>query len=128
MPGEQFLVPNLPVRDVPASQAFYRDVLGFRVNWIWDDNFGSVGNGEIALFLYESAEPAPVICSIFLDDVEGFYDRCRERGAEIVSELELKPWGVREFSLRDPDGNIFRIGRGEQPSTELAEFTIEGAR
>lgn len=118
----QFLVPQLPVRNVPVSQAYYRDVLGCTVHWLWEDNFGSVGNGEIEVFLYESDRPCPAVCSVFVDAVESLYEEYRERGADIVSELELKPWGVREFSVRDPDGNVFRIGRGEEPVARIPEF------
>ena len=35
----------------------------------------------------------------------------------------MKPWGVREFSVRDPGGNILRIGQGEEPISEIEEFT-----
>ena len=118
----EFLVPNLPVRDVPAAQEWYREVLGLGINWIWEDNFGSVGRDQVELFLYESNDPRPGICSVFVDDVDSIYERARERGGEIASELELKPWGVREFSIRDLDGNILRIGRGEQ-APESERFT-----
>jgi catechol 2,3-dioxygenase-like lactoylglutathione lyase family enzyme len=112
------VIPNLPVRDVPAAQEWYRDTLGLDVNWIWEDNFGSVGSGFVELFLYESNDPKPVICSVFVDDVDAVFERGRERGGEIISELELKPWGVREFSIRDPDGNVLRIGRGGAEARE----------
>jgi catechol 2,3-dioxygenase-like lactoylglutathione lyase family enzyme len=120
----EFLVPNLPVRDVPAAQEWYRDTLGLGINWLWEDNFGSVGMDRVELFLYESDEPKPVICSVFVDHVEAIYERARERGGEIASELELKPWGVREFSIRDPDGNVLRIGHGEGEPAEADRFTV----
>jgi catechol 2,3-dioxygenase-like lactoylglutathione lyase family enzyme len=113
------LVPNLAVRDVPASQAYYRDVLGARVNWIWDDTFGSVCLGPHEVFLYRSEDPHPAICSVFVDDVDWVHTDVRSRGAEVVEELGLRPWGVREFSVRDPDGNVFRIGTlGAGPAEE----------
>jgi catechol 2,3-dioxygenase-like lactoylglutathione lyase family enzyme len=124
MAAWEFLAPNLPVRDVPAAQRWYEDVLGLGINWIWEDNFGSVGRDHVELFLYESDERWPVVCSVFVDDVEGVCDRARQRGGEIVSELELKPWGVREFSVRDPDRNVLRIGRGEQDVADAPELTI----
>lgn len=117
----ELLVPNLAVRDVPAAQARYRDTLGFGVNWIWEDNFGSVGRDRVELFLYEEDEPKPGICSIFVDDVEEIYERCRPSGC-VVSEL--KPWGVREFSVKDPDGNVFRIGHSEERPAERERFTV----
>lgn len=119
----EFLVPNLPVRDVSAAQDWYRDTLGFGINWIWEDNFGSVGMDRVELFLYESDDPKPGICSVFVDDVDAIYEHARERGGEIASELELKPWGVREFSIRDPDGNVLRIGRGDGEPAEAEKFT-----
>jgi catechol 2,3-dioxygenase-like lactoylglutathione lyase family enzyme len=124
----QFLVPNLPVRDVQAAQEWYRDTLGLGINWLWEDNFGSVGADCVELFLYESDEPRPVICSVFVNDVEEIYERARERGGEIVSELESKPWNVREFSVRDPDGNVLRIGTGvDEPAASEEVTTVEQA-
>ena len=118
-------MPNLPVRDVPAAQRWYREVLGFEINWIWNDDFGSVGGDRVELFLFESDDPKPAICSLFVDDVDLVYDGVRERGGEIVSALELKPWDVREFSVRDPDGNVFRIGAGGTKSIrEIPQFTV----
>jgi catechol 2,3-dioxygenase-like lactoylglutathione lyase family enzyme len=118
----EFLVPNLPVRDVPAAQEWYRDTLGLGINWIWEDNFGSVGIDHVELFLYESDEPRRMICSLFVDDVGAIYERACERGGEIASELELKPWGVREFSIRDPGGNILRIGQNQGNPAEAERF------
>lgn len=119
----QFLVPNLAVRDVPAAQAWYRDTLGLKANWIWEDTFGSVGMDRIELFLYESDDARPGICSVFVEDVEAVYERCRP-DANVVSELELKPWGVREFSVQDPDGNVLRIGHSEDEVAEPEKFTF----
>jgi catechol 2,3-dioxygenase-like lactoylglutathione lyase family enzyme len=118
-----FLVPELPVRDVRAAQEWYRDVLGLGVNWLWEDTFGSVGQDGVELFPTVAPDRGPVTCCVFVDDVEAVYERCRERGADVCAELELKPWGVREFSVRDPDGNVFRIGRGET-TTDDARFTV----
>ena len=108
----QSVAPNLPVPDVPAAQEWYRTVLGLEIKWIWEDDFGSVGRVSLEVFLYESDDPKGVICSLFvdLDDLHAVYERCREQGGEVVSELERKPWGLQEFSVRDPGGNVLRIG------------------
>ena len=122
----QSCVPQLPVRDVPASQAWYADVLGLEVNWLWEDNFGSVGRDYVELFLYESDGTRPVYVSLFVDDVDEVYAGCRERGGEIASELELKPWNVREFTLRDPDGHLLRIGQPVEDPVPRPEFSFPG--
>jgi catechol 2,3-dioxygenase-like lactoylglutathione lyase family enzyme len=123
-----FCVPIFAARDVAAAQAWYRDVLGLGVNWIWKGDFGSVGMDHVELFLYESAEPQPGMCSIFVDDVDVVHAHAAEHGAEIVNPLENKPWNVREFSVRDPDGNVLRIGTSVPAEAAPAEFTFpEGA-
>jgi catechol 2,3-dioxygenase-like lactoylglutathione lyase family enzyme len=119
----QFLVPNLAVRNVPAAQRWYKETLGLRVAWIWEDSFGSVAKDHVELFLYESDDPKPATCSLFVDDVDEIYGRCHPTGS-VVSELELKPWGVREFSVEDPDGNLLRIGHSEGEASEPERFTF----
>jgi uncharacterized glyoxalase superfamily protein PhnB len=123
---EQAVVPNLAVRDVPAAQRHYRDVLGADVNWIWDDTFGSVCLQDVEVFLYKADEARPAVCSIFVEDVDAIHSELRGRGAEIVEELGLRPWGVRAFSVADLDGNVFRIGRlGAGPAEEHRFTTFE---
>ena len=42
-----------------------------------------------------------------LRGIDGLYEQCQEEG--IVHEnapLEEKPWGFREFAVRDHDGNL----------------------
>jgi catechol 2,3-dioxygenase-like lactoylglutathione lyase family enzyme len=119
-----FCVPIFPARDVPVAQAWYRNVLGLGVNWIWQDDFGSVGQDCVELFLYESTEPQPGMCSVFVDDVDVVHAHAVERGAEIVSPLEDKPWNVREFSVRDPNGNVLRIGTSVPAEAPPPEFTF----
>jgi catechol 2,3-dioxygenase-like lactoylglutathione lyase family enzyme len=120
----QGVVPQLPVRDVEASQRWYSDVLELGINWLWEDNFGSVGMDHVELFLYASDDRRPVYVSLFVDDVDAVYDACRARGGEIASALELKPWNVREFSLRDPDGHILRIGTNVDADVVPEELTV----
>jgi hypothetical protein len=40
------------------------------------------------------------------------YDRCARAGLDTLQPPEDKPWGVREFGLRHPDGHVLRIGTG----------------
>ena len=95
-----FCVPIFPARDVSAAQAWYRDVLGLGVNWIWKDDFGSVGQDHVELFLYASSEPQPGMCSIFVDDVDAVHahaagarrrDREPARGQALERPRVLRP-------------------------------------
>jgi catechol 2,3-dioxygenase-like lactoylglutathione lyase family enzyme len=122
--GWDFLVPQLPVRDVPAAQRWYAEKLGCEPSWIWEDTFGAVTNGEIEVFLIKEDKPQPVTCCVFVADVDSVYADYRERGAEICSDLESMPWNVREFTVRDPDGNMFRVGTSVEAAEWPHEITI----
>jgi uncharacterized glyoxalase superfamily protein PhnB len=104
------VVPQLPVTDLAATQAWYRDVLGFEIAWASSD-FGAVWLDRVELFFARVARPSPAVClCVRVDDADALYKRYRENGARIVSELEDKPWGMREFTLEDPNGHRLRIG------------------
>ena len=45
------VIPQFGVRDVPAAQRWYRDVLGLELNWLREDDFGSVGRDLVEIFL-----------------------------------------------------------------------------
>lgn len=54
-------------------------------------------------------------CYIRVGDVDSFHRSCSS--AQLPSSsiprmdaLEDKPWGLREFAIVDPDGNLIRIG------------------
>ena len=107
----QTITPQLPVSDVEATQRYFRDVLGFEIAWARGDAFGAVLAGTTEIF-FAKAEQPPVgaICCVRVDDADSLFAIYRERGADIVEKIESKPWGMREFAIRDPNGHVFRIG------------------
>jgi uncharacterized glyoxalase superfamily protein PhnB len=102
-------VPELPVADVERAQRYYRDVLGFAVGWLYPGKeIGSVSRGHVAIFfrrrqgLFE-----PAVHWVFAQDIDATYEELRSSGAKIVEPLETKPWGLRQFTVEDLDGNRF---------------------
>lgn len=66
----------------------------------------------VPLFGDGSAEPAAnrsVIVEFIVEDVDGEYERLRERVAEIVTPPTTMPWGNRALLFRDPDGNLVNL-------------------
>lgn len=111
-----FVTPELPVADVRATQTYYRDVLGFRIAWVYEERYGAVYNGRTEIFL--RYEPGPIERACVFVRVESA-DRVladyRERGAKIVEEIASQPWGMREFTVEEPNGHRFRIGHSCGP-------------
>lgn len=101
--------PELPVADVERAQEHYRDALGFEIGWLEPGkNIGSVSRGDIAIFLRRRSEPFDAAVNwIFAKDIDATYEELRASGARIVEPLEMKPWGLRQFTVEDIDGNRF---------------------
>jgi len=103
--------PALPVRDVRAAQEYYRDRLGFEIGWHHEEGrIGAVSHGRCAIFLRESDdETQPAIFWVFTEDVDDAHEELGRLGADIIEPVEDKPWGLRQFSVRDLSGNVFHF-------------------
>ncbi len=108
----------LAVHDVRKSAAFYVDTLGFQITadlggWIF------VGKDNCTIMLGECPcdRPAGELGShgyfgyLRVDDVDGYYKRVKDNGASLLSEVADKPWGMREFGVKTPDGHRIMIGQ-----------------
>jgi predicted enzyme related to lactoylglutathione lyase len=102
-------VPELPVADVERAQQHYRDALAFDIGWLAPDKtIGAVSRGDAAIFFRQRQAPfEPAVHWIFAPDIDGTYGELKSSGANIVDPLERKPWGLRQFTVRDLDGNLF---------------------
>ena len=107
--------PILDVESVEASMEHYVAKLGFTRNWDWPDDaedktFGSVANGDVAIFLAETKPPIkPTWVFYDVNDADTVHAAYVESGAKIREAPNDKPWGSREFLAEDLDGNILRI-------------------
>ncbi|NYF88179.1 VOC family protein [Tunturiibacter empetritectus] len=102
-------VPELPVADVERAQQRYRDVLGFEIGWLEPDKgIGAVSRGKAAIFFRKRKLPFdPAVHWMFANDIDATYQELKSSGAKIVDPLEKKPWGLRQFTVMDLDGNLF---------------------
>ena len=104
------------VADVAVSIAYYRDVLGFAVEFEWGApvSYACLCRDEVALQLAASElaeRPAgQSALSIFVADVDALYAELLARGARITAPLADRPYGMRDFNALDPDGNTLVFG------------------
>lgn len=111
-----FVTPELPVADVRATQAYYRDVLGFRIAWLYEESYGAVYNGKTELFLRRESGPIERCCVfVRVANADRVLADYRERGVKIVAEIASQPWGMREFTIEENNGHRFRIGHSSGP-------------
>ncbi|NND17973.1 MAG: glyoxalase/bleomycin resistance/extradiol dioxygenase family protein [Silicimonas sp.] len=103
--------PELPVRDVRGAQEHYRDQLGFGIAWHNEaERIGAVRREECILFLREVDDGRPPAnVWIFVEDVDAVHRDAAQRGADIEEDPADKPWGLRQFTVRDAYGNRLNI-------------------
>ncbi|MEV6287352.1 glyoxalase superfamily protein [Kribbella sp. NPDC051770] len=109
--------PVLFVADVEASATYYRDLLGFRIDFLHGKPpfYGSVSRDGATLHLKFVHEPvfAPgvaereglIMAFVETPSVRDLYAEYLAAGAEIVQKLTKQLWGGTDFIVRDPDGN-----------------------
>jgi catechol 2,3-dioxygenase-like lactoylglutathione lyase family enzyme len=110
-------IPDIRTLNLPASRAFYEDIIGFKVAM---EHAGMLIlasatqpkqqvtlNGDTA-----DARPLPPGFSVdvgYPDSVTDIHARAVAEGATIIEPLEDKPIGIRRFSLLDPNGTRVTI-------------------
>jgi catechol 2,3-dioxygenase-like lactoylglutathione lyase family enzyme len=123
----------LPHDDADASLAFYRDTLGFEVRneveygglrW---NTVGPPDQPGTSIVLYPPtatpgltdderrtiaemmAKGTYASINLATADLDGAFERVQAGDAEVVQEPTDQPYGVRDFAVRDPAGNLIRI-------------------
>ncbi len=123
----------LPHSDPDLSLAFYRDTLGFEVRndvgyagmrWV---TVGPANQPDTSIVLFPPGATPGVTDDekrtisemmakgsfgtllLATHDLDGTFEQVQATGAEIVQEPIEQPYGVRDYALRDPAGNLIRI-------------------
>lgn len=116
-------MPTLPSRDLHATLAFYRR-LGFENRGAppeqWDYLIVGRGTIELHFFLDRDVDPLTTSagCYLRLEDVDAVYAEWLSLGIEydpatgsrLQGPVEETDYGMREFALVDPNGNLIRAG------------------
>jgi predicted lactoylglutathione lyase len=111
--------PEVPVADLPAAVAYYRDKLGFNIDWGEDGGeFAGVSRGDTRMFMTTPAFRSrpdfrgPIVLWLNLDnraEIDALHDEWAKAGAIIAGPPQAMPWKLYEFLAQDIDGNYFRV-------------------
>lgn len=113
------IMPEFPVDDVPGAVAYYRDVLGFTINYAQHD-IGVMDRDQVRLLLIARTARHRGIgsCYIYVQSADTLHAELRAAGANVLDDPVSRPWGLREFHVRDLEGNQITFGQpfeGEPP-------------
>ncbi|AXY73294.1 hypothetical protein D3H65_04560 [Paraflavitalea soli] len=101
------IMPTFPLTNVPAGVAYYRDVLGFSVNYQQHD-LGVMDRDSIRIILTVRTAQTTGIgsCCVYIYNADALYEELLAKGANLPSPPVSQPWGLREFTAIDPEGNV----------------------
>ena len=111
-PGLRTALPELPFDNVPAAVAYYRDVLGFRINYQQQD-LGVMDRDAITVLLISRTEQHRGIGSFsaYVEDADALHEELQAKGADVDGPPVSHPWGLRDFRVVDPEGNLIRFAQ-----------------
>jgi uncharacterized glyoxalase superfamily protein PhnB len=108
----------LAVKDLAVETAYYIENLGFERDFTvpgWE--FLSFGDFKVMLgecadeMTAEATGNHSWFAHALIENVDEVYHELIDRGATILSRIENKPWGIREFSVVTPDGHRIVYGQ-----------------
>lgn len=106
-----FTIPIFKTTSLDATEAFYH-ALGFRTNARYD-GYLTMGTDEVELHFVTEEDvplyPRSAYCRV--TGVDEWFARAQALGAQyLLNKPTNQPYGIREFSLKDPAGNILHLG------------------
>jgi catechol 2,3-dioxygenase-like lactoylglutathione lyase family enzyme len=110
------IAPQFLVDDLDRAIAYYRDKLGFEVDFVYESFYASVTRDGFAIHLKHAPKLAAdreyrkqnehLDAYISVSGVGDLFNELERRGARMIKSLEKEPWGCVDFYVEDIDGYI----------------------
>jgi uncharacterized glyoxalase superfamily protein PhnB len=114
------VVPVFLVDDVLATVSYYRDVLGFEIDFVYGEppTYGSVSRDDAVLNFRKSDPPGRrngviragpgngIDAYVVVSGVDSLCDEYRANGALVITSPLPQDYGMKEFKLEDTNGYI----------------------
>jgi PhnB protein len=141
--GYPVVSPYLCVDGATAAIQFYGEVLGATERMRMPAPGGKVGHAELQIgdsvimvsdefpemgqLSPRSVGGSPVVISVYVDDVDGVFERAQQAGAEVVRPPEDQFYGDRAAQFNDPFGHRWSVATHieDVPPDEMAKRVTE---
>jgi uncharacterized glyoxalase superfamily protein PhnB len=110
------IAPQFLVDDLDRAIAYYRDRLGFTLDFQYECFYASVSRDGLAIHLKLAAKLTEervhrkqnehLDAYVAVSGVRALFDELQARGAEIIKPVEERPWACADFYVEDQDGYI----------------------
>jgi len=108
----------LAVHDLATSVDYYTRILRMAIDFT-APGWAFLSRGSFRLMLGECADAMPAhetgdhsyFVYVTVEGIDEFYGELAGNGAVLIQKLSDKPWGMREFGVRTPDGHRIMFGQ-----------------
>jgi uncharacterized glyoxalase superfamily protein PhnB len=110
------IIPQFLVDDLDRAIAYYRERLGFDLDFVYDSFYASVTRDGFAIHLKHADKLAAdrahrkqnehLDAHVSVSNIRSLFSELQERGASVIRPLEQRPWACLDFYVEDPDGYI----------------------
>lgn len=101
------------VKDLDASLKFYTEILGFTEDFRFGE-YAGLKHGDVLVHLSQNhpdmRPPGSGAIYIFCDEVDDYYQSILSKGVKTRTQLADWPYGMRDFTAYDIDGNQLSFG------------------
>jgi uncharacterized glyoxalase superfamily protein PhnB len=130
-PIRSSVIPGMQYRNAPKAIEWLCSVFGFEKHAVYPGPGNTIMHAELTLgggmiMLGSINRDTPYSrfvkhpdeiggaetrgASLIVNDADAVYARAKAAGAEILLDIEDKPYGGRGFTCRDPEGYIWNVG------------------
>jgi uncharacterized glyoxalase superfamily protein PhnB len=113
-----YISPTLAVNDMKRTIEFYENSLGFKLGICFPDinnpEYSDLSrDGLVLMFIptrnidISKEEKLGIGVNLYLQidgDIDAYYQELKKRGVNITRDIKDEPFGIRDFTIEDPDG------------------------
>ena len=110
------IAPQFLVDDLDRAIAYYRDKLGFELDFVYQSFYASVTRDGFAIHLKHGPRLGAdrehrkhnehLDAYISVSGIRALFSELEMRGAQVIRPLEERPWSCLDFYVEDPDGYV----------------------
>ncbi len=104
------------VSNIADAIKFYTESLGFEKDFIYGDPpfYAGVLLNDVSIHLntYPNNAKRCGMGSLYIhcDEVDAYYETIKAANVSITTKLDSYDYGMRDFQIQDPDGNVICFG------------------